>query len=144
MRRHDHDQLDLFGATTTTTAPTPTRETPPARGRRKGTASASPAVAQDVLAEIQAGRFGLLDDSDRVVVIDGDGHVRTALDEDVVHDLIQGRYAQPCPARDTLTVLHGAIRKPVSPLRLTKSGRSLLHRWSALRPWGESTGRPGR
>ncbi|ASR35553.1 hypothetical protein BAY61_11725 [Prauserella marina] len=131
MRHHDRNQLDLF-TTTTTTTPASTRDTPPAKGRRSRTVSASPTVAQDVLAEIQAGRFGLLDDSDRVVVIDGDGHVRTALDEDVVHELIQGRYAQPCPARDTITALHGAIRKPVSPLRLTKTGRALLHRWSAL------------
>ena len=85
-----------------------------------------------MLAEVQAGRFGLLDDSDRVVVLDGDGHVRAALDEDTVHELVRGRYAEVCPARETVSALHGAVRKPVTPLRLTRNGRALLHRWSAL------------
>jgi hypothetical protein len=37
---------------------------------------------------------------------------------------------------DTDRGRHGAIRRPVLPLRLTKSGRETLLRWSAYTPLG--------
>ncbi|WP_209440791.1 hypothetical protein [Amycolatopsis thermoflava] len=92
-------------------------------------------MAQDVLAEVQDGRYGLLDDSDRVVLFEDTDRVRIATDEDTVHALMQGRYVERCPARDTVSCLHGVVRRPVSPLRLTRQGRNLLSRWSALKPY---------
>jgi hypothetical protein len=89
-------------------------------------------VAKDVLAEVREGRFGLLDDTDRVMVIDGDGHCRTALEEDIVMHLVSIGYVERSPARDTISCLHGVVRKPVLPLRLTRRGRDMLQRWSNL------------
>ncbi|TQJ05446.1 hypothetical protein [Amycolatopsis cihanbeyliensis] len=91
-------------------------------------------MAVEVLAEIEQYRYGMLDDTDRVVVFEDTDRVRMALDEDAVHHLISQGYAQRCPARETVSCHHGAIRKPVTPLRLTKRGRTLLYRWSSLAP----------
>jgi hypothetical protein len=125
-------QLDLF-TTPGRSAPAPARACLPPRTRATRT-PATPAVAQDVLVEIVDGRYGLLDDTDRVVVFEDTDRVRLAVDEDVVHTLTSQGYVQAHPPRDTVSCLHGAIRKPVTPLRLTASGRRLLARWSALRP----------
>lgn len=131
MGRRDRDQLDLLG---TAPAPVvrPVRQYPPARGRRSGLAAANPQMVKDVLAEVQLGRFGLLDHTDRIVVFEEAYQVRGALDEDLVHHLLRTGYIDRCPARDTITCRHGAVRKPVLPLRLTRSGRETLHRWTAL------------
>jgi hypothetical protein len=87
-----------------------------------------------VLTEIQHGRYGLLDDTDRVVIFEEDDRVRLALDEDTVLSLLAQGYLDRRPARDTVSCLHGAVRRPVTGLRLTRRGRDLLARWSALRP----------
>ncbi|TKG57847.1 hypothetical protein [Prauserella endophytica] len=138
MPRRDRDQLDLFGEASAAPAPRPARQCPPTRGRSTRKPPANPLVAKDVLAEVQLGRFGLLDDTDRVMVFDDEGHVRAALDEDIVHHLLSGGYVERCPPRDTLTRLHGVVRKPVLPLRLTKTGRAMLQRWANLHPLGGS------
>jgi hypothetical protein len=93
-------------------------------------------VAKDVLAEVHTGRYGLLDDTDRVVLFEDDEHVRVALDEDAVLYFLAQGYLECRPIRDTVTCLHGAIRRPVLPLRLTRTGRTMLDRWSAYTPLG--------
>jgi hypothetical protein len=134
-RRASTDQLGLFGAQPAA-VPAPARACPPTRGRKPARSGAgNPAVARDVLAEVQEGRYGALDDTDRIVLFEDTDRVRLAIDEDAVLALMRGGYVQRCPPRDTVSCLHGAIRRPVSPLRLTKQGRNLLHRWSALKPY---------
>ncbi|MCF6425906.1 hypothetical protein [Amycolatopsis tucumanensis] len=128
------DEFGLFSAPAAGT-PAPSRQCPPPRPRKRSKAVISPALAQDVLAEVQDGRYGLLDDSDRVVLFEDTDRVRIATDEDTVHALMQGRYVERCPARATVSCLHGVVRRPVSPLRLTRQGRNLLSRWSALKPY---------
>ncbi|MGW5054733.1 hypothetical protein [Actinokineospora sp. NPDC004072] len=88
----------------------------------------------EVLENVHHGHLGMLDASDRVVVFEDDDRVRLSADEDIVLSLLAQRYVERRPPRDTATCLHGAVRKPVSPLRLTRSGLSLRARWSALRP----------
>ena len=78
------------------------------------------------------GRYGLLDDGDRYVVFEDDTRVRLAADENVLASLVANGYVERRPARDTVSCKHGAIRRPVTPLRLTKSGHALMHRWAAL------------
>lgn len=134
-RRTPPGQLGLFAdQLPATPAPVSARACPPPRTGRKS-APVTPPVAQDVLAEVQDGRYGVLDDSDRVVVFEDTDRVRVAIDEDTVHTLMAGGYVERCPVRESFSCLHGAIRRPVSPLRLTKSGRSLLNRWSALKSY---------
>lgn len=128
------DQLDMFTTTPEGSVPTSSRPLPPTRGHPRKPASAAPAVAADALAEVNFGRFGLLDDTDRIVVFEDDQRIRLALDEDVLTHLIAQGYIEPGPNRDTVTCLHGVIRRPVTPLRLTKRGHALLSRWSALHP----------
>jgi hypothetical protein len=118
-------------------SPAPARQCPPVRGRKPVRSSAgNPAVARDVLAEVHLGRYGFLDDTDRVVVFEEDHRVRTALDEDAIHNLIAQGYVERRSTRDTVSCLHGAIRRPVLPLRLTKTGRTTLDRWSAYKSLG--------
>ncbi|MBN6039122.1 hypothetical protein [Amycolatopsis sp. 195334CR] len=129
------DQLDLFGTPPTPTGrPAPGRQCPPVRQRGQRSTAGNPAVTVDVLAEVHEGRYGLLDDTDRVVVFEDSDRVRMALDEDAVHQLLAQGYAQRRPLYDTVSCYHGVVRRPVLGLRLTKRGRSLLARWSALRP----------
>ncbi|WIY00063.1 hypothetical protein QRX60_39350 [Amycolatopsis mongoliensis] len=91
-------------------------------------------MAKDVLADVRDGKFGLLDDTDRVMVLDGDGHCRAAQEDDVVMHLVSIGYVERSPARETVSCLHGVVRKPVLPLRLTRRGRDMLQRWSNLTP----------
>ncbi|MEC3975941.1 hypothetical protein [Amycolatopsis sp. H20-H5] len=133
-RRRNPDQIGLFGTVTTAPAPVPARQCPPPRGKKPGRAPANPLIAKEVLAEVNLGRFGLLDDTDRVMVFEDDDRVRAALDEDLVHHLISGGYIERCPARETVSAKHGAITRPILPLRLTKRGRDMLQRWSNLHP----------
>jgi hypothetical protein len=93
-------------------------------------------VAKDVLAEIHLGRYGLLDDTDRVVVFEDNDHIRMALDEDAVTNFLTLGYVERRPARDTVSCLHGVVRRPVLPLRLTATGRNMLHRWNSYAPLG--------
>lgn len=133
-RRIPPGQLGLFGAQPAAT-PAPARACPPAGARKPARSTATPAVARDVLAEVQEGRYGTLDDTDRIVLFEDNDRVRLAIDEDAVLALIGGGYVERCPPRETVSCRHGVIRRPVSPLRLTRQGRTLLHRWSALKPY---------
>lgn len=129
-----NDQLDLFGTPPKPTGrPAPGRQCPPVRQRGQRSRAGNPAVTTDVLAEVHDQRYGLLDDTDRVVVFEDTDRVRVALDEEAVHELMAQGYVERRPARDTVSCHHGVVRRPVLPLRLTKRGRTLLHRWSALR-----------
>jgi hypothetical protein len=121
------NQLDLFGVAPEPAAAALTRATPARSFGR-------PEVAADVLAEVHHGRYGLLDDSDRFVVFEDDNRVRHAADEDVLASLMAGGYVDRRSARDTVPCRHGAIRRPVTPLRLTKRGHALMNRWQALAP----------
>ncbi|WP_143229461.1 hypothetical protein [Actinophytocola xanthii] len=127
------DQLDLFGAAPRPASGTSTRQSPPARARR-ARSSGRPEVAADVLAEVHQGRYGMLDDSDRYVVFEDDTRVRLAADDNVLASLTAGDYIERRPVRDTVTCRHGAVRRPVTPLRLTRRGHALLNRWQALTP----------
>jgi hypothetical protein len=132
MAHHaDANQAGLFRPTPAAPTSAPVREAPAPRPRGKAPAM-TPAVAHDVLAEVREGRYGLLDDTDRVVWFEDADHVRFATDADLLHSLMNNRYVEHCPARDLTSSRHGAITRPVLPLRLTKTGRELLARWSAL------------
>lgn len=126
------DQMGLFGPDPS--APSAPVEVPQQTRRRRNTRPQRPDVAAEVLDAIHHGRLGVLDDSDRVVVFEDDDRVRLSADEDTVISLLAQRYAERRPPRDTVSCLHGVVRKPVSPLRLTRSGAALRHRWAALRP----------
>lgn len=138
-RRANPDQLSLIGMVDPAPTPTSGRQCPPARGRKKpkGT-SGNPLVAKDVLAEVNDGHYGLLDDTDKVVVFEDGERVRAALDEDIVHHLITNGYVDRSHARETISCMHGVIRRPVLPLRLTRRGRDMLQRWSNLHPLGDN------
>lgn len=123
------DQLGLFG-TNPDPDPVPSG-TAPARPRRS-LSTGTPEVAADVLADVHHGRYGLLDDGDRYVVFEDDTRVRLAAEENVLASLAAGGYVERRPIRDTVSCRHGAIRRPVTPLRLTKRGHALMHRWGAL------------
>jgi len=133
------EQLDLFDPSTPS-APDAVESQPcpaprPRRQRRGSTPG--PEVITQVLAETTAGRFGLLDDSERVVVFEEPDRVRLAGEEDLVTGLMASGRLERHPRRDTVSALHGAIRRPVTPLRPTRAGRGLLARWSALHPQPE-------
>ena len=137
MTRQDPGQLGLFGTVPAAAHPESGRQCPPARPRRgKPGQGANPLVAKDVLAEVRDGRFGLLDDTDRVLVFEDADRVRAALDEDVVLHLISIGYVARGGSRDTVSARHGAIMRPVTPLKLTQRGRAMLQRWSNLGPLG--------
>jgi hypothetical protein len=129
-------ELDLFGNPVTPQHPAPSRACPPPRPQRsrRNRSTGRPEVAADVLAEVHMGRYGLLDDSDRYVVFEDDTRVRLAADDTVLASLMANGYLERGPARDTVTCRHGVVRKPVTPLRLTKRGHALMNRWQALTP----------
>jgi hypothetical protein len=81
---------------------------------------------------VHHGRYGLLDDGDRFVVFEDDDRIRLAAEDNVLASLMANGYIERRPARDTVSCRHGVIRRPVTPLRLTKSGHGLMHRWAAL------------
>lgn len=130
------DQLGLFAADAPP-APTSSRSQPPARGRARKSRSSSmgnPALVVDALTEVRDGRFGLLDDTDTCLVFEDHDRVRIAQDDALLASLRSQGFIELSPPRDTVSCLHGARRRPVTPLRLTRRGRDLLHRWSSLKP----------
>lgn len=129
------EQLDLFAIDTPAPAPAESQPCPAPRPRRRRRQSTpGPEVITQVLTETTTGRFGLLDDSERVVVFEEPDRVRLASEEDLVTDLMASGHLERHPRRDTVSALHGAIRRPVTPIRPTRAGRGLLARWSALHP----------
>lgn len=106
-------------------------------------AGGSPQRAAELLGEVADGRFGLIDDTDRVVVFEdvtgSTGRVRHAVEEDAITALIRSGCVTTSGYRDRLFCLHGAIRRPVTPLRLTPRGDTYRHRWNALAPIGRAT-----
>jgi hypothetical protein len=128
-----NEQLSLFGPVAS--PPSAPRACPPVRAKGARPRGESPQVANDVLTEVRDGRYGLLDDTDIVMVFTEPDRVRKAIDDAVVHRLMSAGLVRTGTSRDTTTCLHGAVRRPVTPLRLTKRGREQLARWSALRPF---------
>ncbi|MBB3662459.1 hypothetical protein FB384_001363 [Prauserella sediminis] len=135
--QHDDAQAELFAVDT------PAPAAPKRRGNIRPTRrpaqmlAVKPHVAREVLAEVAERRFGIVDQTDRVARIDADCGVTQASEEDIVHHLITQDYVELCPMRDTFTGHTARWSRPVSPLRLTKRGRNLLDRWSALAPVGD-------
>jgi len=112
----------------------PTRTTAPA----PRTLSMKPHEAREVLAEVAEKRFGIVDNTDRIASVNAEDHsVAPAAEEDLLYHLINQGYVERCPARDTFTGHTARWSRPISPLRLTKHGRTLLQRWSALAPVGD-------
>ena len=133
------DQLDLFATHTTASAPAPAH-TAHVRSRRSRS-TGRPEVAAEVLADVHHGRYGLLDDGDRYVMFEDDTCVRLAAEDNVLASLAANGYVERRPARDTVSCRHGAIRRPVTPLRLTKRGHDLMNRWAALASYRTSPSR---
>lgn len=122
------DQLDMFSAlpaAPTVPAPEPSRRKEPGGGPQRAT---------EVMVQISEGRFGVLDNTDRIVWFEDDRHVRHSPDEDVVASLIAGGYAGERGDRYRVGCRHGAIIRPVTPLRLTPAGKKLLTRWRSYVP----------
>jgi len=122
------DQDALFGGIPTPAAPVADA---PVRGRSRARRPMRPDRVVPLLEEVQDTHYGLLDDTDRVMVFEDYNRVRAALDEDLILHLLAEGYVERCPPRDMVSCLHGVIRKPVLPLRLTKTGDTLMHRWSS-------------
>lgn len=124
-------QLDLFGGSDPAPAdPAPAAVLPSTRMTPGG----SPARVVRVLQDIRDGRLGMLDTTGQIVEFHGDDRVRLSPDDDVAAALLDQRYAAEKSNRDRVTCKHGAISRPVTPLRLTTDGKRLLLRWAALAP----------
>lgn len=123
-------QLGLFGDDTPPGPP----EAPPTIPATRLTPGGSPARVVRVLQDIRDSRMGVLDNTDRIVEFCGDDRVRHSPDEDVAAALLAEGYAAERGDRHRVTCRHGAIARPVTPLRLTPDGKRLLLRWHALVP----------
>jgi hypothetical protein len=128
---------DLFGGTlqAPASAGTPGRAAP-GSSRSSSRSFAKPAggtprEALDALADIHHGRLGVLDNTDRIVRFTDWEQVRQARNDDVIAALVRSGYVTEND-KDRMSCLHGAVRRPVVPLTLTRTGRTLLERWSAL------------
>ena len=124
------DQLGLFGADTSDRAePVPARPALPSTRLSPG---GSPKRVVRVLQDIRDGRLAVLDVSGQIMERYGDDRVRLAPDDDVAAALMAQGYAAEQGDRHRITCKHGAISRPVTPLRLTPDGKRLLLRWSSL------------
>ncbi|SFR29352.1 hypothetical protein SAMN04488564_118153 [Lentzea waywayandensis] len=88
-------------------------------------------AAAEVLGEVGEGRYGLIEGTQRIVWLDGEGRCRHALNDvaEIVESLLAQRYAKLTYVE---TMRHGAIAKPVCLIALTPGGGGLHRRWSAL------------
>jgi hypothetical protein len=127
---------DLFGGTLRpqqTTSQTRTRANPDT-GRSRSfakPAGGTPREALDALSDIHADRLGVLDNTDRIVQFTDYDQVRQARNDDVIAALVRSGYVTEND-KERVSCLHGAVRRPVVPLTLTRTGRALLERWTAL------------
>jgi hypothetical protein len=124
-RRANSGQFDLFAdQPDEITAPKVERGTPSGYGGQ-------PDVLVQVLDEIHDSRYGQIDQSGRVVVLDGDGHCRHPHDDvtTIVEHLVAQRFAEQ---GEFTTQLHGAIRKNIYLVKLTNAGHRIRTRWSHL------------
>jgi hypothetical protein len=124
-RRTDPGQFELFADQPAQVAPVKVDHgTPSGYGGQ-------PDVLVRVLDEIHDGRYGQIDPSGRVVVLDGDGHCRHPDDEltTIVEHLVAQRFAGQ---GEFTTQLHGAIRKNIYLVKLTNAGHRIRTRWSHL------------
>lgn len=121
-------QIDLFGGNVGEAAATPA----PTRQAVKSGFGGKPDVVAEVLGEIHNGYYGRLDYNDRIVRIEYGERCRYASDAEAeaVESLLAQRYAH---LGAHVQLRHGAIARDVYPLALTRGGRALLERWSALR-----------
>jgi hypothetical protein len=128
--------FDLFGGALrpTQSSPKPGKTMSPRRSFA-AQGGGSPREAAEALADIRDGRLGVLDNTGRVVRFIDHDQVRHGDNEGVVVALIRSGYVIE-DDRGRVSCLHGAIRRPVIPLKLTGPGRVLLERWSALRGTG--------
>jgi hypothetical protein len=121
-------QLEMFSG-----VPPEEPEPEPVTSRRKPPGG-SPQRATEVMSEINLGRYGVLDVTDRIVWFVDDRQVRHSADEDVVVSLMDNGYAVERADRYRVSCRHGAVIRPVTPLRLTPAGQKILARWLALVP----------
>lgn len=133
-------QASLFDSPQSVAAPEPAPVSAPLGARRRRRTDGSPQRAAELLAEVHDGRYAAVDDSDRIVIVEDVtgalARVRYATYEDAITTLIRSGCVERCPVRDNLSALHGAICRTVTPLRLTRYGRSVCARWNALAPIG--------
>lgn len=125
-RRPVAGQMDLFGPAKP--APATAYPSKPISSGLGGQVD----IAAEVLSDIHDGHYGRLEDNNRIVRLDGEGHCRYAPDSEAeaVESLLAQRYAIP----STVTRQHhGVIAKDVYPLKLTPGGLGLLARWSRLK-----------
>ena len=94
-------------------------------------AGGTPREALDALTDIHAGRLGVLDNTDRIVRFTDHGQVRQTRNDDVITALVKSGYVTEND-KERVSCRHGAVRRPVVPLKLTRTGRTLFERWSAL------------
>jgi hypothetical protein len=80
-------------------------------------------------------RLGVLDNTGRVVRFTDHEQVRQARNDDVVTALIRSGYVTE-DEKNRVSCRHGAVRRPVVPLALTRSGKALFERWAALQGTG--------
>ncbi len=124
----DGRQLGLFG---TDPAPAPAK---PALPPTRLTPGGSPARVVRVLQDVRDSRLAVLDTTGQIVERYADDRVRLSPDDDVAAALMAQGYAAEQGDRHRITCKHGAISRPVTPLRLTPDGKRLLLRWAALAP----------
>lgn len=127
----NRDQIDLFGGALGQAAANPAPAKPAVRLGFGGKADA----ALEVLDQVHNGRYGRIEDNERIVYLDGENRCRHALDADavIVESLLRQRYVKPTYVE---TMRHGAIAKLVEVLAPTTGGLGLLTRSSVLRTKG--------
>jgi hypothetical protein len=83
-------------------------------------------VPADVISDIHSGQYGIVAQTDRVVIFDDDRQARHCAEEDVVSALVAGRYAVARGDRHAVTCRLEDSARTVLPLQLTAQGRQWL------------------